>query len=72
LTLWHLVSRVRPADRAAVVDALAALVPPPPAVSRDAAMRLDREALDAWWEALGLRGAGWWRTWKRPLPEASR
>jgi hypothetical protein len=71
MTLWHLVSRVRPADRAVVVDALNALVPLPPAVSREAVMRLDREALDAWWEALGLRDAGWWRTWKRPLPGAT-
>jgi hypothetical protein len=72
MTLWHLLSRVRPEDRAAVVDALAALVPPPASASREAVMRLDREALDAWWEALGLRDAGWWRTWKRPLPDAAR
>jgi FecR-like protein len=72
MTLWHLVSRVRPADRAAVVDALAALVPLPPAAGREAVLRLDRDALDAWWEALGLRDAGWWRTWKRPLPDPAR
>ena len=40
--------------------------------TRDAVLRLDRAALDAWWEALGLRDAGWWRTWKRPLPDAAR
>jgi hypothetical protein len=72
MSLWHLVSRVRPEDRPAVVDALAALVPLPAAASREAVLRLDRGALDAWWEALGLRDAGWWRTWKRPLPDAAR
>ena len=72
MTLWHLVSRVRAANRAAVVDTLAALVPLPASTTRDAVLRLDRAALDAWWEALGLRDAGWWRTWKRPLPDAAR
>ena len=55
MTLWHLIARVAPADRAAVVDALAALVPMPASVTRDAVMRLDQEALDQWWDALGLR-----------------
>jgi hypothetical protein len=72
ITLWHLISRVRLSDRTAVIDALAALVPLPASASRDAATRLDRAALDAWWEALGLRDTGWWRQWKRPLPEAVR
>jgi hypothetical protein len=67
MTLWHLISRVPSADRAAVVDALAARVPMPPAVARDAVLRLDRAALDQWWDALGLDEATWWRKWKRPV-----
>ena len=68
MTLWHLIVRVAPADREAVVDALAARVPMPPTVTRDAVLRLDRAALDQWWDTLGLDEATWWRKWKRPLP----
>jgi hypothetical protein len=32
-------------------------------------MRLDRAALDAWWNALGLQDASWWRVWKREYPQ---
>jgi hypothetical protein len=71
MTLWHLIGRVAPGDRAAVIDALAARVPMPPSVTREAALRLDRAALDQWWDALGLDEATWWRKWKGPLP-ASR
>jgi hypothetical protein len=69
MTLWHLIARVAPASRAAVVDALAARVPPPAAITREAVMRLDKAALDQWWDALGLREASWWRMWKGPYPQ---
>jgi hypothetical protein len=39
----------------------------PVAVTRDAVLRLDRAALDQWWDALGLDEASWWRKWKRPV-----
>jgi len=65
ITLWHLVSRVDPADRAAVVDALADQAPRPASVTRDAVLRGDKAALDAWWDALGLGDTAWWRTWKQ-------
>jgi hypothetical protein len=67
MTLWHLIPRVAGSDRNAVVDALADRVPMPPAVRRDAVLRLDAAALDQWWDALGLDEANWWRKWKRPL-----
>jgi hypothetical protein len=67
MTLWHLIPRVGGADRIAVVDALASRVPPPADVSRDAVLRLDRVALDHWWDLLGLNEASWWRKWKQPL-----
>ena len=67
MTLWHLIPRVGGGDRAAVVDALAARVPMPAAVTRDAVLRLDRAALDQWWDTLGLDEASWWRKWKRPV-----
>jgi hypothetical protein len=45
LTLWHLLSRVDSAQRTRVYERLAALVAPPPTVSRDAALQLDADAL---------------------------
>jgi len=68
MTLWHLIARVSPADRGAVIDALNVRVPMPAGVTREAAMRLDKAALDQWWDALGLRDASWWRKWKGPYP----
>jgi hypothetical protein len=65
LTLWHLLSRVGAADRAAVIDALEDQVAMPDGVTRDAVLRLDKTALDLWWESLGLGNTSWWRTWKR-------
>jgi hypothetical protein len=65
LTLWHLLSRGTLAERARVYDRLASLVPPPPAATRAAILRGERPALDAWWNALGLDSASWWRIWKR-------
>jgi len=57
------------AERILVVDALAARVAMPAGVTRDGVMRLDRAALDGWWDALGLLDTGWWRKWKRPIAE---
>jgi hypothetical protein len=71
MTLWHLIPRVPAQDRGAVVAALAARVPPPAAASRDAVMRLDRSALDRWWDALGLLDTTWWRMWKRPVADVA-
>jgi hypothetical protein len=67
VTLWHLIPRVDPADRAAVVDALADQAAMPPGVTRDAVMRADKAALDLWWDALGLGDTAWWRAWRRPM-----
>jgi hypothetical protein len=64
-TLWHLLSRGTPGERARVYDRLASLVPPPSGTTRDTILRGDRRALDAWWNALGLDSASWWRIWKR-------
>jgi hypothetical protein len=69
LTLWHLLSRGTPEERAKVYDRLATLVPPPPSASREAVLRTDRRALDDWWNELGLDSASWWRVWKSPWRE---
>jgi hypothetical protein len=46
LSLWHLIFRISPGDRARVYDRIAALVAIPPAISRDSALQLDRANLD--------------------------
>jgi anti-sigma factor RsiW len=52
LTLWHLLSRVNAGDRARVYDRIAALTPVPAGVSREQALKLDRETLRRWREEL--------------------
>jgi hypothetical protein len=49
ISLWHLLQRVDSAQRAVVYDRLSALVPPPPGVTRAAALVLDRPAVDGYW-----------------------
>ncbi len=68
LTVWHLLARAVPAERARVADRLAELVPPPRAAPRAAVLAGDRAALDAWWAALDLGSASWWRLWRQPMP----
>ena len=65
LTLWHLLSRGTPAERARVYDRLAALAPPPEGVTRGAVLAGDRSALEQWWDSLGLEDATWWKLWKK-------
>jgi FecR-like protein len=65
LTLWHLLSRTEGAERAAVYDRFAALVPPPPGVTRDGILRLDQSMLDLWWNALNLGDIYLWRYWEQ-------
>ncbi len=48
LTLWHLLARVDDARRVLVYERLAQLTPPPAGVTRDAVLRLDRQALSDW------------------------
>jgi len=55
LTLWHLLSRVSPADRVRVYERIAASVPPPAAVSRDQILALDADALRKWREELAWK-----------------
>jgi FecR protein len=68
VTLWHLLGRVDGAERRDVFTALSARVPLPDGVSADAVLRLDHDALDRWWNALGLGDTTLWRQWKRPYP----
>ena len=52
------------AERGRVYDRLATLVPPPARATRDAILQGDRQALDQWWDSLGLGSTTWWKLWK--------
>ena len=69
-TLWHLLARTAGEARSSVYDHLASLVPAPTGVTREGIVRLDRDMLDLWWNALGLDDASWWRIWKGPFPQS--
>jgi hypothetical protein len=66
LTLWHLLTRLPPNERARVYERMVALAPPPHGVTREAIIAGSPAALDAWWNTLGLDSASWWRFWKGP------
>ena len=65
LTLWHLLSRTTGPARAQVYARFAALVPPPPAVTRDGILALDPPMLDLYWNALNLGDISVWRFWEQ-------
>jgi hypothetical protein len=65
LTLWHLLSRTKGADRERVFDALQASVAAPPSVTREGVLRGDQAMLDAWWNELGFDDIAVWRKWEK-------
>jgi hypothetical protein len=65
LTLWHLLPRVGADDRSRVYDRLTQLVAPPPGATREAVLRLDRAALEAWRRRLEVV---WQVVWKTKVP----
>jgi len=65
LTLWHLLSRVSGADRAAVYHRLNVLAPRPADVTRDGILRLDQKMLDSWWNSLGYGDIYLWHMYER-------
>ncbi|MDQ3908203.1 MAG: FecR domain-containing protein [Acidobacteriota bacterium] len=52
ITLWHLLARTAGPDRARVYERLAQFAPPPRGVTRDGALSLDPQMLEAWKGAL--------------------
>jgi hypothetical protein len=64
LTLWHLLTRVSTAERAAVYARFAELVSVPLG-TRNRVLAGDPTAIDECWNALGLENTDWWRGWER-------
>lgn len=48
LTLWHLLSRVSPNERGEIFDALTSFAKPPPGVTREGVLKLDKKMLGQW------------------------
>ena len=49
-----------PEERAQVYERLAALSPPPQGVTRAAVLAGNRDALDRWWDSIGVTTGSWW------------
>ena len=74
MTLWYLLMRVDPKDRAAVYDRLTSLVTPPPDVTRDGVLNLDAQMLERWRIKVGARSqplrpahSFWRKLWSETL-----
>ncbi|MBV9158211.1 MAG: FecR domain-containing protein [Acidobacteriaceae bacterium] len=65
LTVWHLLSRTKGAERGEVFARFSELVKLPPTITREKILSGDPAALDAAWNALDFGDTDWWREWKR-------
>jgi len=70
LTLWHLLPRVNEIERGLIYDRMAALVPPPPEVTREGIIKLDQKMLDEWKNDLDLQWLRedvpiWRKAWRK-------
>jgi hypothetical protein len=52
LTVWHLLFRTSEAERGEVYDRLAQLAPPPNGVTREGILKLDKQMMETWRDAL--------------------
>jgi hypothetical protein len=48
MTLWNLLYRVNETQRGHIIDRMIELIPPPEGVTREGALRLDRQTLELW------------------------
>ncbi|HEX3086686.1 MAG TPA: FecR family protein, partial [Pyrinomonadaceae bacterium] len=55
MTLWYLLLRAEPSDRASVYDRMSTLVTPPQDVTRNGVLNLDPQMLDRWKVKLSIR-----------------
>jgi ferric-dicitrate binding protein FerR (iron transport regulator) len=66
-TLWHLLDRLPPESRPAVLKRLVQLVPEARAVPRKRVLAGDQAARDALWDRLGLDPITHWRRWSADI-----
>lgn len=66
-TLWHLLDRLPPESRPAVLRRLVKLVPATAGVPRKRVLAGERAARDALWDKLGLDPMAHWRRWSADL-----
>jgi hypothetical protein len=69
ISLWHLLRRVQPEDRARVYDRMAQLITVPGSVTREGIVAGDPKMIDALWDTLDLGLTSWWRMWKSRMAE---
>ena len=55
LTLWHLLSRVDPRERARILDRMVSMTPLPDGVSREKVLDLDKDTLQRWMQQLAWK-----------------
>jgi hypothetical protein len=69
ISLWHLLRRVQPSDRARVYDRLAEFITVPAGVTREGVLAADPQMIDSLWNTLDLGNTNWWRMWKSRAPK---
>lgn len=69
ISLWHLLRRVQPADRARVYNRLAQFITVPAGVTREGVLAADPQMIDSLWNTLDLGNTSWWRMWKSRGPK---
>jgi hypothetical protein len=69
ISLWHLLRRVPPDDRARVYDRLAQFIAVPAGVTRAGVLAADPQMIDSLWNTLDLGNTSWWRMWKSRGPK---
>src|SRR2546421_3810027 len=74
MTLWYLLMRVDPKDRAGTYDRMSSLVTPPQDVTRDGVLNLDAQMLERWRIKVGARSqplrparSFWRKLWSETL-----
>jgi hypothetical protein len=69
ISLWHLLRRVQPVDRAQVYDRLSQFIAIPAGVTRDGVLAANPQMIDSLWNTFDLGNTNFWRMWKSHGPK---
>jgi hypothetical protein len=69
ISLWHLLRRVQPDDRAQVYDRLSQFIAVPAGVTREGVLAANPQMIDSLWNTLDLGNTSFWRMWKSRGPK---